>query len=685
MAGSIQGQDLNYESLKSWQLIGYAESAERIYDSYTAIDYYSEYYRRNKYNAKVSQKLADLYFDINDFKSAKPIYKKLFETNNKKYSYALFKLGKILKTEYRYDSAVIYFERFRDDYLMYFPEEKQDFYSYLIEFEIQGCEIADDKTLKNSESNIKIRALNSSINKAHKEYAPIIWFDTLLIYSSLNSDTIPKVRVDNFENMPSEKFYSAKLKGDQWIGGFLPPRPFFNFDSLATSDGVLSDDGKRFYFTVKKSNKYGKQIGAIYECRLNNGIWTEPAILDERINLKGYTSINPAIGKCYIEEFDVLYFVSDRNGGVGGLDIWYTIYDKVNDIYKMPHNVGSYLNTPGDEVTPFFDYRTKSLYFSSNGLPGYGGFDIFKSIGEMVNWTPPENIGFPFNSAYNDIHFINNKKDTLGFLVSNRSESKVLKSPHCCFDIFSYNLEKSEQINITGKVCETDSTLINNLIKYNKDKLKNKDKPLNSAGSVIDLHIKNKNDGSYIFISKDTTNNDGEFNFEVEKDQNYMLTIKKDKFRETKIEFNTSELKDRIITFEPITIIPINNNPITIDNIYFEFNKWKLTKSSAEYIDSTVFVVMNKYKNIVVEISAHTDGIGSENYNLELSKKRAENMVEYLLSKGIQRERIIAKGYGEARPLLNEITFEGLDNPGSREKNRRIEFRIVGVVIKDLN
>jgi OOP family OmpA-OmpF porin len=678
----LNGQVEKMSNLKNWQLIGYAESAERAGDVYSAIDFYSEYYKRNNKNEKVSLKLADLYFRISDYKSAKPVYSDLYDKNNKKYSETLFKIAKILKSESRFDTAISCFEYFRDYYLHKFSEDQQALYNYLIEFEIQGCEVAYDHFKNDRQKKIRVRPLNETINTAHKDYSPIIWNDTMIVYSSLNSDTIPLIKVEDPEHIPSERFYAASMKGSDWYGGLEAPLPFYNFDSLASSDGVFSPDGKRFYFTVKKYNKYGKQIGAIYESRKIDGIWYEPVKLNENINHEKFTSINPAVGTCYDSRFDILYFATDRPG-VGGYDIWYAVYDKDKDEYRKAHNAGSYLNTPANEVTPFFDIQTHTLYFSSDGLPGYGGYDIYKSIGETVNWTTPKNIGTPFNSPYNDVYYVSNKENTLGFLVSNRNEGKILKSPHCCFDIFTYEPEEDSRLEVTGNIFETDSTYISDIIKGNKSKTNNKNEELYSAGTVVDLHVENKMDGRYILISKDTTNNRGEFNFKVEKDQNYKLTIKKDKFNKNTIKFSTSNLEDKIISFEDITIVPVENKPISINNIYFDFNKWELSHESVVYIDTTLVHIMKKYKDIVVELSAHTDGKGDENYNLELSKKRAERVVDYMLSQGIDRSRMIAKGYGEAKPLYNEYFPDGTDNPDAREKNRRIEFRIVGLVIQE--
>ena len=668
--------------MKNWELLGYAKSAERINDSYSAIDYYSEYYKRNENKDDISFKLANLYFEVKDFQKAKPIYYKLYKKNQKNYPNSLFKYGQILKYEELYDSAISCFETFRTNLLNLGGEAKNNFYLLMASREIEGCKFAEVNKKKNK--NIHIKHLNSTINKAYKEADPIIWNDTVLIYSSYMIDSLPIIKIDQKSNLPVEKFYSAKLINNTWQGGFAPPEPFFNFDSLSTSNAVYSDDYSRLYFTAGKANIEGKKINSIYVSKFENGAWQMPEKLSPKINLRNYTTTQPTIGKCYNKDYDVIYFVSDRPGGFGAMDIWYTIYDKKTKTYKSPINAGSYINTPGNEITPYYDKSSKSLYFSSDGLKGFGGYDIYKTIGELVNWIPAINIGFPINSPYDDFYYTKFKKDTIGFFVSNRSESKILKNPNCCYDIFQYYIENKIDFNITGKIFETNKLFYDNLLNSSKKKNELINNNKKATDAIVELHIENKNNGKYIFIKSDTTNTDGIYNFNIEENQNYKLEVIKENFTPTEIKFNTNNnSKDHLFVLEPVTIIPIQEKAVSLNNIYFEFNKWDLNAESKAYIDESLLVLMKKHKNIVIEISAYTDGLGDSDYNLVLSKNRAVSVVNYLTSKGINKDRIIAKGYGEANKIASEVTNNGDDNPEGRAKNRRIEFRVVGMLMEN--
>jgi len=671
-------QTNNVKYLKNWQLIGYAESAERINDKYTAIDYYSEYYNRKKDNDKISYKLANLYFESKDFKNAKPIYYSLYE--NKKYSRALYRYAQILKSQQYYDSALSCFEIYRDQLITNEKKSLRNLYFFMIAKEIEGCELAVLNSIRNND--IKVTALNSSINKAHKESAPIIMNDTVLIYSSFNMDSLPTINIGQTSNLPVDKFYAAKYINNRWQGGFTPPKPFFNFDSLYTSGGVFSNDKKRFYFTISNKNKLGENISSIYVSKYKNGEWENPEKLNNQINYKNYINAQPTIGKCYNNDFDVIYFVSNRPGGAGGTDIWYFVYDILNNQYKKAYNAGSYINTPENEVTPHYNNSTKTMYYSSNGLSSYGGYDIYKTTGELINWIPSINLGYPINSPYDDIYYTKSKKDTMGFLVSNRSEGKILKTPHCCFDIFQYNVIKDDDIIIAGTIYEYDENYFDNLLKSDSTNSKTKENKT-SSNSIVELYIKNTNNDEYIFIKADTTQNNGNFKFKVDENQDYLLSVTKNNHINSKIKFNTLNTKERLVVIEPISIIPIQKEAFSLSNIYFEFNKWELTEDSKLYIDTTLVTLLNNHKNIVIEIVAHTDGIGDSDYNLVLSKNRAENVVSYLKTKGISINRILARGYGESKPLANEFTANGEDKPEGRAKNRRIEFKIVGLLITE--
>ncbi len=612
----IYSQSYNIDELKNWQLKSYAESAMRQNDTYSAIEFYEEYHNRCNYDYNIDLKLANLYIEANNYQKAKEIYWDLYKIDSVKYLIPLYNYAEILKTEMKYVEAITYFEKFRKEAKKELKGNEKEMYMYLSAIQLQGCQYALENLKK--DKTVYVTHLNTTINKAHLETAPLIYNDTTLIYSSMVVDSVPIVKIDESYKAPKNQFYAAVLKNNEWQGGFSAPKPFYNFDSLHTANGVFSKDKKRFYFTSTHKNKMNKNISHIYVSTLEYGIWQKPYKLNKKINLKNHNSTQPAIGDCYIENYEIIYFISDRPKGKGGMDIWFTIYDTKMEIYKKPVNAGGFINSISNEITPFYCYKDTTLYYSSDGLPGFGGFDIFKAKGWAANWEQAENMGFPINSSFNDIYFSQEPNRQNGFIVSNRNGSIELNSPNCCYDIFEFAIIKETK---------KDTTVLSN-----KDSLY-------TTNNIV-TETQTKQDTAITSINK--------------KLEDYIITT---------INSNTTN----------------NSNSVIINNLYFDYNSPNLRTSSMFFLDITVLPLMQKYKNISVEISAHTDGKGSYYYNMELSKHRAFSVSNYLISKGIERKRIKSVGYGETKPIAKEIDRNGNDLPEGRQINRRIEFKIIGV------
>lgn len=672
--------------LKTWQLKGYAKSAERYNDYYSAIDYYSEYLKRKPDDIKISKKLAGLYFKANNYTKASELFIKNYNKNTNKNTDQLFYYAQTLKNLEKYDSAIVCFEMFNNS--LDLPEIKKSkkskkvkeitekqVLSYFSNLEIQGCKLAKQQTL----DSIKIIHLDNQINTLHVDFSPIIINDSLFYYNSLNQNSIPVFdKIDNPETVYT-KFYKAQKTENEWIKNENIEFPFSNLDTANVANGVFSPDNQRFYFSVITKNWKYQNISSIYVTEKKSGIWSKPEKLSNNINLKNYSSTQPAIGNCFDKNLDIIYFVSDRKGGVGEKDIWYTVYDKQNKKYKKPVNAGTYINTPKDEITPFYEINTKTLFFSSNGFVSLGGFDIFKVSGELVNWTKPVNMGIPINSSFDDFYFVRNSTKDFGFIVSNRAGTMELKSPNCCYDIFEYTKLTSDEIFYEGVVYEEEYNLYNEIKEnFENDTVKNENMIKNYIDSmIVVLEIKNENSNENIYLKEDTTNIVGEFSFELENDKNYVISFNSDDYINSEIEVST--FKNIEYANQLIGLVKNPDNAIVINNIYFEFNEYLLTEQSKELIDTSLFLIMREYPQIVVEISAHTDYIGTEEYNLELSQKRAESVVNYLYLKGIEKDRMKPVGYGELLPIASAINPDGTDIREGREKNRRIEFKIIGL------
>ena len=398
------------------------------------------------------------------------------------------------------------------------------------------------------------------------------------------------------------------------------------------------------------------------------------------INEPYYTATQPAIGYTSKSNLEVVYFVSDRPGGRGGLDIWYTYYDPRKKDYVQPRNCGSKINTSGDEMTPFYDLVTRQLYFSSTGHPGLGGLDIFKSMGELRKWYPVENVGYPINSSYDDLYFNISKNREDGFLVSNRPSPNSFRNPTCCDDIYQYRWTDFIRVAVQGTIYPVEAEKMGkNLDQAQLMAMKNTIKPLDKG--IISLYMIDKKTKERLFIARDTTREDGHYNFDLIPDRDYKLEMEGFQYFNEQVNISTDGVNfTYTIDMPPIYVNILSDKPIVLKNVYYELDKSELSTQAKQAIDSTLYELMQKATDIVVEVSAHTDSIGNVEYNKKLSQERADNVVKYLVSKGINKKRLIAKGYGSEKPVAPNTKPDGTDNPEGREKNRRSEFRVIGTL-----
>ncbi len=379
----------------------------------------------------------------------------------------------------------------------------------------------------------------------------------------------------------------------------------------------FSADGHTMYFTYSKPIN-GMDVGAhIYTSSRASGTWAEPQELklfkDSTITC-GHPSLNYA--------GDTLYFASDAPNGYGGKDIWYSVLDGSN--WSVPMNLGPQINTSGDEMYPTIR-KDGTLYFSSNGHPGYGGLDLFKAVPDtMVMRDSIEeqgwqlfNMGIPFNSHGDDfgITFAGDSED--GFFSSNRNQKKGQDM------IYSFTLP--ELIFMV-------------------------------EGTVSDNIGETLSDASLRIVGDDGTNaklqvrRDGTYRIRLQKDVHYVMLATSRGYLNQKQEVQTFGLRDSY-TYTQNFVLTTLSKPVTMENVFYEFAKWDITKESEASLDKLV-KLLNDNPNITIELSAHTDLVGNAAANKVLSEKRAGSCVNYLIKKGIEPERLTPVGYGKERPVV---------------------------------
>ena len=379
----------------------------------------------------------------------------------------------------------------------------------------------------------------------------------------------------------------------------------------------FSQDGHTMFFTYSKPIN-GMDVGAhIYTSSRASGTWAEPQELklfhDSTISC-GHPALNYT--------GDTLYFASDAPGGFGGKDLWYSVLD--GDKWTAPMNMGPQINTSGDEMFPTIR-KDGTLYFSSNGHPGYGGLDLFKAVPDsMVMRDSIEeqgwaiyNMAMPFNSNGDDfgITFAGDTED--GFFSSNRGQKKGLDM------IYSFTLPEL--------VFMVEGTVYDNM------------------GETL-------SDATLRIVGDDGTNaklqarRDGTYRIKLNKDVNYVMLATSRGYLNQKQELKTFGLRDSYTYTQNFTLTTLSK-PVKMENVFYEFAKWNITKESEAALDDLV-KLLNDNPNITIELSAHTDLVGNASANKVLSEKRAQSCVNYLINKGIDPERLTPVGYGKERPVV---------------------------------
>ncbi|MBN2486674.1 MAG: OmpA family protein [Bacteroidales bacterium] len=675
LALNLRGQIADIDNLTPRQLKKFAVNAERAGDVFTAIFFYEKYREYFAHNNKVNYQLANLHLHVRNYHDALKLYEEVLKGGDDKYPMARFYYAQMLKSTGNYDEAIVEFNKFRKNY----KEEKDSRdLSRIIRNEIEGCDSA--KKIISNPLNINIGYMNESVNSPHIELSPIPLDANTFIYGSLRVDSLVYFTSENIDTeIPVRQFYVARKQGMDWMGGELMGAPI-NLPGVETGNGVLSRDGKRFYFSRSVKNWQGKVISSIYRSTKIEGVWSEPEKLPQVINDPNYTTTQPALGRTAQSDREIVFFVSDRPGGRGGLDIWYSVWNSDKDAYSKPRNLGSKINTFGDEITPYYDIPTRTLYFSSTGLPGIGGFDVFSAFGERKDWTRIKNIGYPVNSSFDDLYFTVSREGGDGFFVSNRPDS--LNPATCCDDIFYYSWNDYVRITVTGIIYPFEKDRFGRKRDLSGFDFMNPDasvEPMKNA--IIALYMLDKELNDYVFMDRYVTSENGRFYFNLQPNEEYEFRMEGFQYFDEKNFMSTQFFNfSDTIEMPPIWINVLTDKPIVLENVYYDFNSADLSQKAKSVLDTTLLVLLKEAPEFIIEIGSHTDSIGEAKYNLELSQQRAENVVQYLISKGIPTQRLVAKGYGATKPVAPNFMADGSDNPVGREKNRRTEFRIVGTL-----
>ena len=497
-----------------------------------------------------------------------------------------------------------------------YKQAAQNFHQYL-EFDpgnelarsgLLSCELGPQWKAKPNQYKVKKETV---FNSRRSDYSPLLVGDDAdqLVLSS----TRKEAQGDDISGVTGLKFGDLFFSRKNEQGKWQPVNVIEGEVNTEYDEGApcLSPDGKTMYFTRCSSDPDYPRYAEIWQSQRSDASWSKPSKCQiSRDTLSSFA--HPAVSP----DGQWLYFVSDAEGGEGGLDIWRTRI--LTSGFGGMENVGRPINTAGDEMFPSFR-PNGDLYFSSDGHPGMGGLDIFIAHEDSIRGTIVENQQYPLNSSADDFGMTFDGVHNRGFYSSSRNDGKGWEH------IFSFECPEILQ-TVTGWVYEKDGYELPEALVY----------MVGNDGTNLKLSV--KGDGSFTQVLKPGVD------YVLLGTCKGYLNVK----NEVRVEPEDEEESHEYTLQFPL---PPINVPVLIDNIFYEFDRADLTPESTEALDQLVGM-MNENPNITIELSAHCDYRGNDDYNQRLSQRRAESVVRYLIQHGIAKDRLTAVGYGESRPKI---------------------------------
>lgn len=516
-----------------------------------------------------------------------------------------------------------------EDYLEVGDEERRlQKAEYLI-----ACAQFALKSIQNA-PEIDLISLGSKINTAYNDMMPALTADEkMLIYT---------VDMPIYENIP----YSQKNRQEDFFVSFRENGIWQQARSLgppvntAGNEGALSLSADGQILVYASSNLEGQGSTDLYQSTLQNGSWSNPINFGPKVNSKHWDS-QPSISA----DGRKLYFISNRPGGFGKSDIWFTEKEE-NGEWKEPINLGKTINTSEEENSPFLHQDGITLYFASNGHIGLGGFDLYKtSVLDVKNPSVPENLGYPINTGKNEEFMIINARGNVAYLSSERGNSRNK-------DLYYFEIPEKARPNpvtwVSGIVYDAISK-----------------QPLEAAFNLNDL-----SNGAEIIRSKSSS--DGSYLVVLPAGKEYAFKCSKEGYLFHSENFSLSGITKQTDAFElniALQAVQVGKSTI-LRNVFFATNEYTLSETSELELKQLV-VFLNENPALRIEIGGHTDNQGDREYNQVLSENRARSVREFIIQNGIDAKRILHKGYGMNKPIRENDTEEG------RAFNRRTEFMIL--------
>ena len=661
-----------YGSITDAKKLNWADQLYMQGSYFNAIDYYQQLKAKDERNPYYTYMLADCYRATRDYVPAAHYYAEVDALAKKVFPLSSYYAGLMLKQQGEYQAAINMFNKFLDDNKKTLSMNAQDVAKLndqikdnsdrivsqkwwkvikkKTKVEIDGCNMAI-ASIKTPEPVTIINA-GPNVNTEYTELSPYPLGDTALLFSTMGRDAV--IEDNGFGKLRYKEHFLVAQKQKGYVDSFQWPMPFvdggFRDQSVHMGNGCYSPGGDRFYFT--KCHETDSMIIKcdIFYSKFGNERWGTPEPVTELNSPEDkISSTMPFVAK--VGKKEIIFFSSNRKlQSRGGYDIWFSIIDPRTQVPKRPQNCGKQVNTTSDEITPYYDARVQKLYFATNGLKSMGGFDIYSADGGPSRYTNLHNMGYPINTSADELYFI---KDPVGkpdaYVVSNRIGTFALKNPTCCNDI--WRIQYEPKLAIMGKVL---SKKTQELMPQTVVKMVDQKGELNTYNSE-----------------------DGNFLFNIARGHSYVVTGDKPGYTSTRASVSTMEIKrsDPDDTVMVTIYLDSIKNSFSVSNIYYDYDKAVLRPESVAALDSVVNFLKDN-PSITIEIYSYTDAKGKDEYNLALSQRRAQAVMDYLEKAGVDRARMTAKGFGSKNAAAANAV-NGKDNPEGRQLNRRTEFRII--------
>jgi len=625
--------------------IARAKIAEGSY--YNAAQYLEDAYKVKPDKIDIAHLLGDVNRYLRDYEAAEKYYKVVIDKDAEAFVNDQFHLGQMQKMNGRYEDAKKTFE----GYLKAPLGRKDVSFKNLTKIEIEGCDTA--LIMIKNPSKIKVEKTEGNVNSTIQDFAPKPLKGGGIMFSSQKTDTAVNMTTTNGVNTYTSIFTAEKTGKSFGSKTELLSPP--NDPKANTGNAVYSPDGNTIVFTkcVPQVGDENRLDCKLYKSVKDGAMWKEAEELKALNHLEG-TTTEPAYGLDK-DGKDILYFVSDRKAGKGGLDIYYAAVN-TDGTFGAPVNAGDEVNTIADDLTPFYDKKNKVLYFSSDGHPSMGGLDVFKIAGAPGAWTSKAmNAGVPINSQADDLYLALDEKAARGFEVSNRIGTTSPRGATCCDDIWTVIVQRDVVLKgIYVKRGDASNTPI----------------------LGVDASLYKVAGNNFEFVGNAITA-PAPFIFPVIRNTSYKMNGNKEGYWPSIDNLTIAEEEERDTIFQIFYLDPIIKIHIKIPNVYFAFDKSNVIDFYKGQIDSVV-QILNAHPGYSLEVQGHTDSKGSDEYNVKLSERRANEVKTFLIKKKkIDVSRIVVKTFGESQPAVPNELPNGEDDPEGRARNRRVEFKII--------